>query len=235
MHSIAPKMGTRPFSTILAAQLDIDPSDMLALHKAYLDLLRLFDDVIAESNCISDETKRDLLLQPVHELKNRFINQTIFTTANSFNVAEPILSRLKYAVEYIIDSPEQPVASDTLLELRQNAESMITQVLESDLPRYLKERLVEILEKFRFAIITYSLHGISGLRKATEDMLGALVFNMNELKQTAQNSEVSKKTMRNLWGFIEKANKVTEFVTKLKELAEPIVKHLLPGENYPPA
>jgi len=233
LHSIASKMDGRTFLDALAKELGIENTNSRTLYEAYLDFLELLDDAIDESNNISSESQRNKFLAPIEALRKSFRTKPPHNSANTFGVNDTVLTQLDYAAEYLSGGPEQLVSPDLLKELNENANSMIEQILDSDLPKYLKSRLVEILKVFQSSIITYQLNGVSGLRKATEEMLGILVFNNTELKQATQNSAVSKKTIHNLLGFIEKASKVVEFANKLKELAAPIIKFLLPIDNNP--
>ena len=97
------------------------------------------------------------------------------------------------------------------------------------MPKYPKGTLITCLEEFRFTIIAYRLRGVAGLRKATEETIGALVTNKPEVTETTQRGEESKKVIFDLIDFVNKAGKIVEIATKLKELAVPIISWLLPG------
>lgn len=234
MHAIAPMSSDgRAFATVLSAVLKIPSEDVMALHKAYLSILELFDEAIAEGDSIENPSQKQLFLAPIIEFQTQFKQHTIRTGANSFHIVEPTLSKLKYAAEYVNAGVEQSVDNDVLTNLMQDAESMIEQIIDSDLPKYLKGRLIEVLEKLRFAIITYRVQGISALRKATEEISGVLVNNRAEIVQTIKNNEKSKKAVFDLIAFVGKASAVVELATKLKELAAPVIQWFLPGENQP--
>lgn len=229
MHTIAPlSSDNRAFSAVLSDVLKIPKEDVLSLHEAYISLLKLFEEAILEGDSIENSEQKELFLSPIIFLQRQFQRQAIISPANSFQIGEPTLSRIKYAAEYITTNREQPISSDVLAELMLEAESLIEQVIESDLPKYLKNRLVEVLEELRFAIITYRLHGIKALRKATENMTGILVNNKAEIKETIESSEKSKKTIFDIATFISKTNDIVGLAIKLKELAEPVIQWLLP-------
>ncbi len=234
MHAFAPMSSDgRAFATVLSAVLKIPSEDVMALHKAYLSILELFEEAIAEGESIENPSQKQLFLAPIIDFQTQFKQHTIRNSANSFHIGEPTLSKLKYAVEYINTSVEQPVDGDVLAKLMQDAESMIEQIIESDLPKYLRERLIEVLEKLRFAIVTYRVKGISALRKATEEMTGVLYNNKAEIVQTIDNNKKNKKAIFDLVTFVAKANAVVELAAKLKELAAPVIQLFLPGEHTP--
>lgn len=232
MHAIAPNsQDGRVFSSVLSAEFKIPQDDLLSLHHAYISILELFDEAIAEGDSIVNSSQKQLFLAPILEFQTQFKQQTIRSSANSFHISEPTLSKLKYAAEFINISLEQPVPEDTLTKLMQEAESMIKEIIESELPKYIKGRLIEVLENLRFAITTYRLRGISALRKTTEEMAGILVYNRAEITQTIDKNEKNKKTIFDLATFVSKASAVIELATKLKELAAPVIQFFLPGEQ----
>jgi hypothetical protein len=232
IHEIAP-MATdgRAFEKILAAALNIPAGDVMALYRAYLSILELFKEAIAEGDSIENQAQKQLFLAPITTFQKLFEQNTIRSAANSFHLTEPTLSKLQYAAEFINTSPEQPIPDDVLTELMKNAAAMIEQIMDSDLPKYLKGRLIETLENLRFAINTYRLRGIAALRKATEEMAGVLVNNRAAFIQAGKKSEKSKKTLGDMLAFIGNVNAVIELATKLKELAAPLTQFFLPGAD----
>ena len=168
-------------------------------------------------------------MEPLHELKGEFVHRTINDNCNTFQVGEPALTKLRYAAEFVV-SNEQPVQDDILKELLQDVETMVTQILDADLPSYLKARLVECLEKVRLAILTYRLSGQPGLRKAFDEMAGTLLTNRLDLVAAVKSDDKTKKSVIGLFGLIDKINKIMELATKAKELLGPLRNWLLPGE-----
>jgi hypothetical protein len=230
MQSIASKMNNSDsVSMVLATEMGIDRKDTISIHRAYISILELFNEVIEESQTIEDEAQRKLLLEPVQELQNRFQVLTISAAANQFSVVEPLLTKLKYAAEFINTNVESSIDDNTLNELLKSADEMVIEIVNSDLPKYVRSRLVEILEKFRFALITYKLHGASGLRKAWEEIAGTIITNQGDIKDSIPKDSNNHKTITNLFSFIQKSGMIIEVALKTKQLVEPVVRWLLPS------
>jgi hypothetical protein len=116
----------------------------------------------------------------------------------------------------------EEVPDETLMDLRGKLENLEKNILESDLSAVLKSALLEQTRIMRQAIDDYFFRGNQGLRRAAEQAMGAAVFHQEEIKASSD-----KKPIKEFFEIISYVNVAVTTATKVKALAEPLVKPLV--------
>ena len=107
---------------------------------------------------------------------------------------------LKYSADMLrAHSVEHVIEEETLQELRTNLDEVETEVLTCQVNDNVKQVLHENICNMRRALALYSIHGVSGMLKALDESIGALVRLKKDLEP-----ELEKSWFGSLWSGVQK-------------------------------
>jgi hypothetical protein len=119
------------------------------------------------------------------------------------------------------------IPANDITALQKDVESLLADVMKTNLPNDLRDFLIDNLEKMRQALLGYRIRGNQGIREVVESALGASFLRRDELIEQAKD-ETKRKTLEKFFAVIEKATKILSLAEKVKTLAAPAMALLLP-------
>lgn len=133
-----------------------------------------------------------------------------------------------YGLQFAADRLSRNAGSTSISEkdldsLRAELESLVTSVLEADLPQTLKTLFLRNLESVRHALLVYRIRGIDGLEEELERTVGALLLNKQLIPPKEDNSS-SRKFWEKFFLIIDRINKAVTFGRATGELAGPTIQ-----------
>ena len=114
-------------------------------------------------------------------------------------------------------------------ELLQDIESLLAEVLESNIDQGLKTHIVEGLEVVRRSIVNYQLFGADGLRRSLDIALGTFLRYKDELYEAQQSG--NRDFISRLATTLQKLDRITSLALKVKQLPWPDMEFLKLGSG----
>jgi hypothetical protein len=153
-----------------------------------LDFYELLNKAEEEGGKLKNIPKITRYLQTLAELREVFVVNhvwgTIWSTFASHIESRNVLITLDALSNYFhSQNPSILLEQDFLDKLNSEFESLLQEILTSDLSKELKRFLVVRLEDILQAIRRYHIDGIEGLEKATKSLVSDLVMTEHGLKQ----------------------------------------------------
>jgi hypothetical protein len=153
-----------------------------------LDFYELLNKAEEEGGKLKNIPRITRYLQTLAELREVFIVNhvwgTIWSTFASHIESRNVLTTLDALANYFhSQNPSILLEQDFLDKLNSEFESLLQEILTSDLSKELKRFLIVRLEDILQAIRRYHIDGIEGLEKATKSLMSDLVMTEHGLKQ----------------------------------------------------
>ena len=142
------------------------------------------------------------------------------TALYGLEVCSEILSR--YSAEKVLNPKE-------LDELDADVNSLMDELLNSDIDRDLKSFVLSKLDDVHLAILDYKFAGVKPMRKAVEAVIGSIAFE-KELHTKLGNSKFS----RRFWGIMTRTAMVVTIVAGTVQITDGI-KQFLPDADIAPS
>ncbi len=193
-------------------------------------LIKLFMLIESIENDIQklDILKTNLYIKTIQSIRKwlSIQNYNISWDELNENLKNPESLGFQMLYNCAIDLGEQEVIinQEQLNELKDNIQSLLEKIIESDISQPLKTLLREKLIELRKVVEDYQFYGADGIRKIAEETLGALMINQTEITQ-----EKDKKPVQD---FVKLLKDILDIAIKTKQfLPEGIgetLKNLLP-------
>ena len=123
---------------------------------------------------------------------------------------------------------ETPLTDEDLESLQRDVEDLIHDVVESELSADVKNIVFDGLEAVRCAILEYRIRGMEGIRQAVDKNIASL-FRYHE-----EFDEIKRGDHNGIWtrwsSVVGKLDRLVSTGLKLKQLAHPAIKMLMPGD-----
>lgn len=153
-----------------------------------LDFYELLNKAEEEGGKLKNLPNINRYLQTLEELRQVFIVNHVWGTLWSIFASHienrNVLITLDALANYFHDqNPSILLEQDFLDKLNSEFESLLQEILTSDLSKALKRFLIVRLEDILQAIRRYHIDGIEGLEKATKSLVSDLVMTEHGLKQ----------------------------------------------------
>ena len=113
--------------------------------------------------------------------------------------------------------------------LRNEVESLISDILESELDQKLKIHLVEALELVRKSIVNFQIYGPEGLRRSLDNTISILLRNREDLTEVYQHE--NGPLIDRLFTTIKSLDNLVAVALKVKQLASPVIDFLKLGSG----
>ena len=178
----------------------------------------------------SDVGNKSIYLKPFEELAKLFESMNLEETSTEWNrkLDDTTLVALQFCSDYFSTfSEEEEIDQEKLRELLSDIYELTEAVLNSGLPEDFRMMLFESLEEIRRAILEYRLRGAEGLREAMERGVGAVLRFSSAVEDNAECKP--EPVVGKFLLFLRKLDSVASVALKLRELAGPVAKLMLPG------
>lgn len=202
-----------------------EPKDTSSLLKMLADLIVLVSQAKSSIERLED-VDHTLYLKPFKRLEDFFsqINLDAQWAHWQNLLDEPTLYGLQFAADRLSrNAGSTSISEKDLDSLRAELESLVTSVLEADLPQTLKTLFLRNLESVRHALLVYRIRGIDGLEEELERTVGALLLNKQLIPPKEDNSS-SRKFWEKFFLIIDRINKAVTFGRATGELAGPTIQ-----------
>lgn len=210
------------FDHTLANILSIPSNDKRLVLSVCRDLLDLITKAKKDAEVLREKHK-ELYLKPIEVIETKYTRTDFSASVQSFKVDPEILQALIYAAHYLDEHDgEKLVSKEELDKLRLKAEELVNDIIGSDLPVDLKNYLISALDKFRYAIITYSINGLDGLKRAIEENSGTIY----RVTNTSGESEPATQVIYRFLTYVSTIADVIA-VAQFTQNAIPIIQNLL--------
>lgn len=191
---------------ILEAEINMAPGAIKRKHKfmAYLDVISLIATVKKDAELLQDR-QRELLLSAINVVEPKFAEHEPNDQAHNFYIDPKTLGILEASYLFFDNSgvagkvAEKIIDKDKLSELVTSVDRLSKDVFDSDLPNKLKEYLFAALEKFRYAIFTYSINGVDGIMRSCDESVGLIYHAAQETKNDASSPEGAMMIVRHVY------------------------------------
>ena len=173
-----------------------------------------------------------LHLKPLTNVKNALFYSVMSGTWEEFRdlLDDGTLLALEFVSEALSKSrAEALIDAETLEALQDGVEALLEKVLETDLDEQLKTVLIDGLESIRQAILDYRIYGAEGLRQALDKNVGLLVRYREDFQQASENN--GRDVIFEFSNVLRKLDILVAVGLKVKQLAEPIINLLKPGDG----
>lgn len=148
---------------------------------------------------------------------------------NSMVVQQSLDAEMFKELEFCADllarsDSEEPISRDDLQWIQNEVNELFEEVLKADLPKSLRESILELLEAMRTAIATYRIRGAAAFRKALTISLGELMMQHSEVADSKE-----KPLVKRVWAMVVRLDGIISKALKYKPLLEVVLPHLLGG------
>jgi hypothetical protein len=174
-----------------------------------------------------EEINHELYLKPFEQIERAFQHVNLEESWQRFKsqLDDPTMVALAFCADTLSrEGGEIQIDSEKLQKFQEEVNSLLEDIIQSDINQELKDFIIRGLEEIRRAIFEYRLGGSEGLRKALEMNLGGMFFNAEEIQKEKRKKVVSR--------YLEVINTLLNLVTialNIKQITGPITNLLLPG------
>lgn len=221
-------LGSNSFFYVFCKALDIEQE----LDIYYSELTKLFMLIENIENDIQKLPilKTNLYIKMIQEIRKWLSISDCSLSWSSSSIDDNFKNSDSFGFQMLcncaFDLGEQEVIinQEKLTELKDQISSLLEKIIESDISQPLKSLLREKLIELRKVVEDYQFYGADGIRKVTEESLGALIINSSEVK-----AEPDKKPVQD---FFKLLKDMLDIATKTKQLLPEgigeTLKNLLP-------
>ncbi len=213
--------------TAWATALRISTTDVPAIHDAVGRLFRLLEEAKADVTR-NPELDQELYLGSLKTIEAALSNASAAPNNSWAGFQANFQGAPLHALEFVAEnfnrlSDEELISPDALSELTAQLDSVIGEVMGSDLDPALKRVLIEKLEDARRALVFYRLDGADGLRRAVENALGMGLVATQLTNEDATSRAIIARYLQVLDGIFNLVSQVKPYVL----LMPPVIHRLL--------
>ena len=172
------------------------------------------------------------LVQVEQALCHAFIVESVNSSLSNLfkTIDEGVMKGLLYISSALeIAGFESAVDVSQTESLRNEVESLISDILESELDQKLKIHLVEALELVRKSIVNFQIYGPEGLRRSLDNTISILLRNREDLTEVYQHE--NGPLIDRLFTTIKSLDNLVAVALKVKQLASPVIDFLKLGSG----
>lgn len=227
--------GTKPTQEVWAAVMDTQSTDLGTLYQGVGDVIRLVKEC-RELLKRADDAVLQICEPPLSAIEQAFLNFNFRAKWSQFADRineENLLYGLKVC-EYQLDTlgGEQRAAARDLKQLREQIVKLLEDTEAAELDQFLKTFLLKHLRTMLRAIDHYEIEGLDALQAATEQTIGGVYININNLVvggagASADRADQRPAFLKRLGGILEKAISLIARTHAVDAIATKVIKRLL--------
>lgn len=161
-----------------------------------VDFYELLNKAEAEARSVRNKPRLNRYLETIKQLRRLFITKSIWSenwSAFVTDINNNVLNTLdSLANDFGSQKPTIFLEQEFLKNLKDEFESLLDEVIGSDLSRELKHFLIGRIEDIQKAIRRYQIDGSEGLEKSTKSLLSDLVMSEHYFKAEDKHNYVYK-------------------------------------------
>ncbi|MCU4979624.1 hypothetical protein OB987_18525 [Bacillus cereus] len=125
-------------------------------------------------------------------------------------------------MNFVYSLNESTINSEEINSLIKDVDTLLENIINSDLPEDVAALLIKNLNSIRESLISYKVSGIEGMKTALEQTIGSLFINNEIITPVAQDENI-----KGVFNIIDKMNTVLSTGVAVKDLVGPIMGLLL--------
>lgn len=203
---------------------DVDPDETGVILSKVANMINVIEETKNHFASI-EGINNDIYIEPFDTLQKALSTVNFETNWSTFRnqISGSTLTALKFCADYLKgSSTEQVIEQEELNNLREEVETILHQVIDSDLPKELRFIIIDNLEGIRKAILDYQLLGAEGLKRELKYNIGSFYLHSKEFEKEKDNGKIKK-----YFSLVMHLFNIVKFAYNNKNLLAPIGKHLL--------
>jgi hypothetical protein len=208
--------------------LGADPRNPYDVYARLNDFINLVESTKLHIKAMPN-INQDLYLEPLTNIEQTYRVYNLQASWESvMNCLSPeTTTGLKFLVElFSQNSKEGLIEAPVLDELRQEVETLIALIIETELELEVKAFLLDKLEIMRTAILHYRLSGSQGLKNAAESMIGAAFLHRVAIENECKDSKRDE-IIKNALGLVARVVEVVSATMTIASLSGVDIPRLL--------
>ncbi len=196
-----------------------DTSELIASLSSMFNLFQTTKGYITNHEKLS--TARNLYF--LSEIEKAIFHINLDGNMNNYmeHLNSETLTALYYIGEnmnFVYSLNESTINSEEINSLIKDVDTLLENIINSDLPEDVTALLIKNLNSIRESLISYKVSGIEGMKTALEQTIGSLFINNEIITPVAQDEHV-----KGMFNIIDKMNTVLSTGVAVKDLVGPIM------------
>lgn len=176
---------------------------------------------------LNDGFKKELYLNPVDRVLARVrvvnLEGPMSLTTQSFD--SNLIQGLEFCADVLRNNlTQKSLNTNQIEEWMKEIDTLLTDIIKSEVPQELKFFFVEHLEKLRRALLNYWLFGIEGVKSQLEESIGAVFLRSPEIRDCH-----SRGIVRKIIALVSNIADAITVAQGMKALAAGALNLILPG------
>ena len=196
-----------------------DPAEILQPNVALINLARSGAAAVERLHSLD----RKIYLAPFRQVEMAFVQTTLKSrwADSDAHVPDTVIVGLTFVADRLATEPgvlENVLSQETLQHIHEQAQALLEEIVESDLPTELKGALADQLDQLIRLIRHYRIYGAQALKEFVDRAVGTVIRHHGEVQQS--------QTGRKFVEIVRTVDTVVASALHLHQLAGPILQAL---------
>jgi hypothetical protein len=175
--------------------LDVKQDDDVKILDGIADTIKLIARTKKAVDSLEDGYEKGLFLNPIDNVlirvRNVNLNAPWSHVTDSFD--DRVIQGLQFCATVLkMNLTQKSLNTNQVEEWMKEIDTLLTDIIESEVPQELKSFFVEHLEKLRRVLLNYWLFGIEGVRTQLEESIGAGLLRLSEIRDCHSSGVIRK-------------------------------------------
>lgn len=203
----------------LGAVFDVESKDTESLLRLLADLIMLSQQTKSRIKSL-DDVDHGIYLRPFSNIEKILSTLNLDASWKPYRdlLNEPTIYGLKFCSDKLsrIDQIEK-IDKSQIEAIQEKLESLVNEILNSEVDSSVKELLLRNLEGLRQSLIAYRVRGLEGIEREVEAGLGSLLVNKSKIENAAHEGKAGR-LLKAYIKLLEITNKTVATAKNLKDL-----------------
>ncbi len=207
--------------------LDIKQDDDVEILNGIADTIKLLARTKKAIDSLNDGYDKGLFLEPIvrvsRQVRIASLDAPWSLVAESFD--SNLIQGLQFCANVLkINLTQKSLNTNQIEAWMKEIDTLMTDIIESEVPQELKSFFIEHLEKLRRALLNYWLFGIEGVRSQLEESIGAGLLRSPEIRVCHSSGPIRK-----IMAILTNIADAITVAQGMKDLAGGALNWILPG------
>jgi hypothetical protein len=165
--------------------LNVNQDDDVKILDGIADMIKLIARTKKAIDSLDDRYDKDLYLDPINKvlIRVRVVNLDAPWSFLTDSFDDSVIQGLKFCADMLkMNLTQKSLDTDQVAEWIEEIDTLLTDIIDSEVPQELKSFFVEHLDKLRRALLYYRLFGIERVRSQLEESIGAGFLRSPEIR-----------------------------------------------------